>query len=78
MKALEVQLPLKTMAAEAPITAKKGEYSGLPSDDILALLSWGGRAARRANFFSLSVCVCERERQLCGVVSYPTVTSGQV
>lgn len=34
-----VYLPLKTMAAEAPITAKKGEYSGLSSEDILALLS---------------------------------------
>ncbi|CAG5897624.1 unnamed protein product, partial [Menidia menidia] len=28
----------QTMAAEAPITAKKGEYSGLSSEDILALL----------------------------------------
>lgn len=32
-------LPLKTMAAEAPITPKKGEYSGLSSEDILALFS---------------------------------------
>lgn len=31
--------PLKTMAAEAPITPKKGEYSGLSSEDILALFS---------------------------------------
>lgn len=26
-----IELPLKTMAAEAPITAKKGEYSGVSS-----------------------------------------------
>lgn len=30
-----VHVPLKTIAADAPITAKNGEYSGLP-DDILS------------------------------------------
>lgn len=35
------------MAAEAPITAKKGEYSGLSSEDILALVSGGGDDQRR-------------------------------
>jgi len=29
-------LPLNTIAAEAPITAKKGEYSGLEADILLA------------------------------------------
>lgn len=32
-------LPLKTIAADAPITAKNGEYSGL-SADILQMLQW--------------------------------------
>lgn len=36
------------MAAEAPITAKKGEYSGLSSEDILALFS--GRYSYKADF----------------------------
>lgn len=35
------------MAAEAPITAKKGEYSGLSSEDILALFS--GRYSYKAD-----------------------------
>lgn len=30
-------LPLNTIAAEAPMTAKKGEYSGLVEDILLAL-----------------------------------------
>lgn len=36
------------MAAEAPITAKKGEYSGLSSADILALFS--GRHSYKAEY----------------------------
>lgn len=43
-----VNVPLKTMAAEAPITAKKGEYSGLSSEDILALLT--GRYSYKVNY----------------------------
>ncbi|TNN83423.1 hypothetical protein EYF80_006404 [Liparis tanakae] len=36
------------MAAEAPITAKKGAYSGLSSEDILALFS--GRHGYKADY----------------------------
>lgn len=39
------------MAAEAPITAKKGEYSGLSSEDILALFS--GRYSYKADYLLL-------------------------
>lgn len=45
------------MAAEAPITAKKGEYSGLSSEDILALLSLGAITTLRGRLSSL----CEGE-----------------
>lgn len=51
------------MAAEAPITAKKGEYSGLSSEDILALLS--GRHGYKSDYL------------LFGVPLYPTVGSEQ-
>lgn len=39
------------MAAEAPITAKKGEYSGLSSEDILALFS--GRYSYKTDYLLL-------------------------
>lgn len=37
---------LKTMAAEAPITAKKEAYSGLPPEDMAARAGPGRGAAR--------------------------------
>lgn len=40
------------MAAEAPITAKKGEYSGLSSEDILALFPQGDTATEQTDFSS--------------------------
>ncbi len=52
------------MAAEAPITAKKGEYSGLSSEDILALFS--GRYSYKAD------CL------IFYVFPFPTDSFGQV
>lgn len=52
------------MAAEAPITAKKDEYSGLSSEDILALLS--GRYSYKTDYVFF------------GGPPYPTVGFGQV
>lgn len=53
------------MAAEAPITAKKGEYSGLSSEDILALFS--GRYSYKADYLFL-----------VRFSPFPTVSFGQV
>lgn len=41
------------MAAEAPITAKKGEYSGLSSEDILALVSGAATTTKARTIFDL-------------------------
>lgn len=42
------------MAAEAPITAKKGEYSGLSSEDILALVSGAATTTKARTIFDLN------------------------
>lgn len=56
-------LPLKTMAAEAPITPKKGEYSGLSSEDILALFSgWYDYGADCVPFFRCFPCASAWDR----------------
>lgn len=41
------------MAAEAPITAKKGEYSGLSSEDILALFSGAATTTKGYDYVRL-------------------------
>lgn len=46
------------MAAEAPITAKKGEYSGLSSEDILALFSGAATTTKGYDYVRLGGKKC--------------------